>query len=300
MRKSIIAAAFVTALGAPGLAAAQAAAPASPHTFTGNVGMYSQYIFRGLTQTNAKPALQGGFDYSHASGFYLGTWGSNVSWFEETNVNTLAAPIKLSQPGGAGGNFTANGANSNSLELDFYGGWRKTWGDWGVDVGLLQYYYPGTYNNLGGYFSKPNTLEVYGAVSWKWLTLKYSNALSDAFGVADSEGADYLDLSANVPLGDSGFTLGLHVGRQTFDGTSPVWAFGFGAASGLKNSELDYTDYKIGLTKEWMGLNWSAAYTSTNTKATSAPLGVAGAVWQNVYGKDIGKGTFTIGVQKTF
>ena len=119
MRKTLIAASVAAALALPVAGHAQTApAAASPHTFTGNVGVFSQYIFRGLTQTNRKPALQGGFDYSHSSGFYLGLWGSNVSWFEETNVNTIAAPIKLSQPGGAGGNFTANAANSNSLEID--------------------------------------------------------------------------------------------------------------------------------------------------------------------------------------
>ena len=63
--------------------AAPAAAPAAPEpdfTFTGNVGLFSQYVFRGISQTNEKPAVQGGFDVSHKSGFYVGTWNSNVSW----------------------------------------------------------------------------------------------------------------------------------------------------------------------------------------------------------------------------
>lgn len=47
--------------------------PKSDHTFTGNLALASQYVFRGLSQTDGKPALQGGFDYSHANGFYLGT-----------------------------------------------------------------------------------------------------------------------------------------------------------------------------------------------------------------------------------
>ncbi len=75
MRKTILAAILATvALAAPGLAMAQAAAaaPASPHTLTGNVGLYSEYRFRGISQTFAKPALQGGFDYAHASGWVLG------------------------------------------------------------------------------------------------------------------------------------------------------------------------------------------------------------------------------------
>src|SRR5262245_24510431 len=82
-KKTLLAGSVAAALGS-GLAYAQApAAPASTHTITGNAGLYSQYIFRGLTQTDRDPAVQGGFDYSHSSGFYLGTWASNISWLKE-------------------------------------------------------------------------------------------------------------------------------------------------------------------------------------------------------------------------
>ena len=307
MRKTLIAASVAAALALPlashaQTAAAPAAAPASPHTFTGNVGVFSQYIFRGLTQTNRKPALQGGFDYTHSSGFYAGLWGSNVSWFEETNVGSIAAPIKLSQPGGAGGAFTANAANSNSLEIDIYGGYKWNMGDFGFDIGLLQYWYPGTYNNLGGYFAKPDTLEGYGSVSWKWFTAKYSQSTGDAFGVKNSKGSSYIDLSANIPLWESGFTLGLHMGRQKFKGVSPVWAFSFPGGNAPDNDKLFYTDYKVSLSKEWLGLNWQAFYTRTNAsaRATGGRPVVTGAVWDNVYGKNIGDSTLTIGVSKTF
>ena len=95
----------------------------SPHTLTANVGLYSQYVFRGLAQTNERPAVQGGADYAHASGFYAGTWLSNVSWFSDTNAG-----------------------NSNSLEWDLYGGFRKSWENgFAVDAGYLRYEYPGSY-----------------------------------------------------------------------------------------------------------------------------------------------------------
>ena len=124
MRKTIVAATLATvAFAIPNLAAAQAAAPAaaapvSPHTFTGNVGLFSEYRFRGISQTFQKPAIQGGFDYSHESGFYVGNWNSNVN---------------------EGAGFPAG-----NIEMDFYGGWKKTWGDWGLDLGGIYYYYPGT------------------------------------------------------------------------------------------------------------------------------------------------------------
>ena len=80
-KKTLLASAVAGTLAMPG--AVLASEPASPHTLTGNVGLFSQYVFRGLSQTNEKPALQGGLDYSHASGFYAGVWGSNVSWISD-------------------------------------------------------------------------------------------------------------------------------------------------------------------------------------------------------------------------
>jgi uncharacterized protein (TIGR02001 family) len=83
MRKSLITTAVLGALAAPSFVFAAEAAPASDLTVAYNVGLYSQYIFRGLTQTDRKPALQGGVDLTHSSGFYLGAWGSNISWLKE-------------------------------------------------------------------------------------------------------------------------------------------------------------------------------------------------------------------------
>ena len=69
----------MVALGAPLVAQAED----SPHNFTANVSLTSNYVFRGISQSSGGPAIQGGFDYSHASGFYLGTWASNVSWLKD-------------------------------------------------------------------------------------------------------------------------------------------------------------------------------------------------------------------------
>ena len=161
-KKALIATAVAATL-APCIATA---AESSPHTLTGNVGLFSQYIFRGLTQTDKEAALQGGFDYAHSSGIYLGTWGSNVSWLRDF------------------GSYSSGG----SLELDFYGGYKGTIGksDFGYDVGFLQYWYPGT---VAPGANKADTLEVYGALSWKWLSAKLSYAISDkVFGVANADG----------------------------------------------------------------------------------------------------------------
>src|SRR4029078_3589863 len=72
----------------PAGGADKAPAPAATpdYTLTGNFGIYSQYIFRGLTQTDRKPAAQGGFDFAHTNGIYLGTWASNISWVHDAGV----------------------------------------------------------------------------------------------------------------------------------------------------------------------------------------------------------------------
>ena len=65
MRKSIVALSIAAVTALPAAVSAQTAAPAaapSDHTFTGNVGLFSEYRFRGISQTFAKPAIQGGFD----------------------------------------------------------------------------------------------------------------------------------------------------------------------------------------------------------------------------------------------
>ena len=157
---------LIAGLIASAFSPAFATAADSPHTLTGNVGIYSQYIFRGLAQTDGDPALQGGFDYSHSSGLYAGVWMSNVSWLRDF------------------GAYNGGG----SLEMDFYGGFKGAFGssDFGYDVGLLQYYYPG---DVTPGAVKADTLEMYGALSWKWISAKYSYSLDNkTFGVTDSNG----------------------------------------------------------------------------------------------------------------
>jgi len=268
MFKKTIIAGLVAGSFAPALAFAQAAAPAPTpeHTLTGNMGLYSQYIFRGLTQTDKQPALQGGFDYSHSSGFYAGTWMSNISWLRDFGTY-------------------ASGA---SLEMDFYGGFKGSIAeDIGFDVGLLQYYYPG--DTIPG-ATKADTLEMYGAITWKWLSAKYSYSLKDkTFGVTDSKGTYYLDLTANFPVTDK-LTFVAHYGKQKFSGSTPA---------GVSNDSLaSYDDYKLGLSYTLpKDFTIGAFYTDTKMDAlqeafyTTPPA--AGS-------RKIGKDTFTLFVSKTF
>jgi len=250
MRKTVIASALIAAGAAlPTLVGAAEAAPAPEHTYTANVTLASEYIYRGIGQTNRKPAVQGGLDYAHASGLYVGTWGSNVSWLSDADPKI-----------------------SNSLEWDFYGGYKNTIGDFGYDVGLLQYFYPGS-----GYGNNPNTLEGYVAGSWTFLTLKYSHSFSDLFGWTGSKNSSYLDLSANYELVPTVNLVG-HVGRQKVNGSSA------GGAS--------YTDWKVGVTKDVSGNLFALSYITTN--------GTEAWYTNPTSGKDMAKGRFLFSVTRTF
>ena len=210
---------LATALAALATIAAAGAAHAGDGPFTANVGLVSDYAYRGSSQTDERPALQGGFDYAHDSGLYAGVWGSNVSWLSDSNPNV-----------------------HNSLELDLYGGYKGTIGAIGYDVGLLQYYYPGSYPKG---FNSPDTLEGYIGLSWEFLSFKYSYAFTDLFGYDRSDGSQYYDLGAAVDVG-GGFTLAAHVGYSDIKG------------------EDDYTDWKLGVTKEFGGFNFGLHYVDTD------------------------------------
>lgn len=161
----------------------------SPHTLTGNLGFVTDYRFRGVSQTQKQPAVQGGFDYAHASGLYLGTWASNVS-----------------------GQLYEKG----SMEWDWYGGYTGSLSaDFTYNVGGIYYYYPGA--KTGG--QKYDTFEAYGGLNYKWIGGKLSYALTDFFGVDKGDGSYYLEGNANYPLMDK-VTLTGHYGFQKIDGVT--------------------------------------------------------------------------------
>ena len=269
MRKSLLSLAVLATLAVPTLtfadeaaapAAPAAAAPAPANQVTYNVGLFSQYIFRGLTQTANKPAIQGGVDYANPNGFYLGTWGSNISWLED------------------GGTYT-----NSSLEWDLYGGYRGAIKDVTYDVGLLQYVYPGSINPG---FTRAETTEVYGALSYKWVTAKLSVAASSSvFGTRDASGTYYADITANYPITDT-ITATAHVGRQQYTGGT--------SGSASNDSLYSYTDWKLGVSKAFAdGVTVGAYYTDTNGKDLAAyKTGYVGGNIANAQG--------TIYVQKTF
>ena len=266
MKKSLITLTLVGAFALPAFAedAAPAAAP-EVKPFTANVGIVSDYIFRGISQTQHKPAIQGGFDYAHESGLYVGTWASNVNWVSATGIKS-----------------------DNSMEWDIYGGFKGTFADdFSYDVGVLEYYYPGTLN-AGA--TNANSTEVYASMGWKFITLKYNYTVSshlfgwtNATNTLNTRGSGYIDLSANYDLGDGWGVVG-HVGHQDIKH--------LGSAS--------YTDWKAGVTK-YVGFGViGLSYTGTDAKY-DANLLQTNYNWGNAgSAKDAGKDVVTLSFNKTF
>lgn len=188
---------------------------------TGNVSLTSDYKFRGISQSDESPAIQGGLDYAHDSGFYVGTWASSVD-------------------------FDTNGAGyDGSLELDVYAGFGNTIGDsdFGYDVGVMYYAYPGDDGAEGDYF------EVYGGLSWKDLSL--SVAYSDDY-YAETGKFYYVAGDYSFSFAEN-WTLDLHAGYNSFDEE------GF-----LSDGADQYWDYSVGVGVSLAGLDLSLAYVGTD------------------------------------
>lgn len=244
--------------GASTLSTASAASPV-----TANVTLATQYVSRGFRQTWGEPALQGGFDYAHPSGFSAGVWFSNVS-----------------------DRYIENG----TLEWDLYGGYTGAAGDLGYSALVYYYKYP------GAVYTATNTKYDYGELSlgltYKFLYGKYNYTYTkDSFGITDARGTGYLDLGANYDMG-SGYTLNLHYGIGKVASK--------GAAD---NSIYDWKDYKVGVSKAFEGgWTLAGAYTKakgdTNVydNYTTGALNSAGVAEAS----NPAAGTFVLSLSKVF
>lgn len=232
-------------LAGAGAARAADAAAAPVHSIGFNAGLSSDYRYRGISQSRLRPAVSAGVDYSHAGGWYAGAWASSIRWVED-----------------AGGAADA--------EIDFYGGYKGSVGPVGYDVGVLRYQYPRARLAVS-----PNTTEVYAALTWGLFGARYSHALTNLFGFADSKGSGYLDLSASIDLG-GGWSVVPHVGHQ--------WV--------RHNSAYAYTDYAVTLNKDLgHGLLASAAVVATDAER---------ALYATPSGRFTGRTALVLGLKYTF
>lgn len=291
MKKLLLASAAAAAFATP-LVQAQTPAPAATpeHTLTGNMAITTDYRFRGISQTFGEgffvvgPAIQGGIDYSHSSGLYLGNWNSNVS-----------------------GNQYPNGA---SIEMDFYGGWKYAWGDFGLDVGAIYYAYPGG-TELSGVntsgastFTTVKNFEAYVGGSWKWFSAKYFYSFTDYFGLSQDVVTQLCNptKSGCTKLGPNGDTEGTQYLTGAFN-YEVVPKLTLTATVGYTwvghYNKLDYFDYKVGLTYDLAGwlLGASIIGTDANKNYWFACNKGCGAGSKT---REIGTSGLVISVGKTF
>jgi len=216
---------FLKKLLAASLLAMSATAQAE---FSATVLLATDYVFRGISNTDGDPAIQGSMDYEHDSGFYAGIWGSNVKFRENAASDTTV--------------------DEATIEIDYYAGFAAEF-DVGIswDLGVLYYTYPGAESDLDydywevlgalGYALEETTLEPEAGIE-----LYYS---PDYFGGSGDAtyAAALLNLSLPMELGAV-----FSVGKQWFK----------------DDSDLNYTDWKIGLTRSLQGFDIELAYTDTN------------------------------------
>ena len=239
----------------------------SDWTFTGNAGLFSDYRFRGYTQTNYKPAFQGGFDLGHSSGFYVGNWNSNV----EQDLYRGA-----------------------SMESDLYGGYKYNLGPVALDAGVLDYVYLTSHaaNVTKGTGKKANQTELYIDATYDIVTVKYSYGLTNFFGEGDGVGIDtsgnyYFDLSLNKDLGD-GWGVNAHYGYQYIKNNTE-----YTKLYATTKQSNDVSDYRLGVTKDLSGWTAAATLVATSKKdyyGTGVSAGAQGA----------GRTSVVASVSKTF
>ena len=254
-----------TAAFAQTAAPAVPAAAASPWSY--NLTLASNYKFRGQDQDQSKtrafkPALQGGVDYAFDNGFYLGNWNSTINW------------TKYATP-----------SQNSAVEVDLYGGYKFKAGEIDLDVGALQYYYPGATNS--------NTTEIYFGAGYGPVSAKYSSTVSKGYFGIGSPGA------TGTPAGSGRGTgyLNLAFAKEIMPKITFKAALGFTnySKSVTSTSYPNYSDYNVGASYDLGdGLAVSGAFVGANKKSNyTFPTSV------DTTGKSVNKNTLVVMLTKT-
>lgn len=175
---------MIKQIATAGLLAITVSGIASAGDVTGNVGLTTNYIFRGITQTDDGPAISGGFDVEK-NGFYGGIWASSVDFGDDT-----------------------------TMEMDFYGGYTFAAGGFDFDAGAIYYAYPDS-PELGG--NSQDFLELYfgGSREFGAVTIDAKLSWSDDFYAGTGE-ALYAEIGAAIEIFE-GITADARFGSSTFD-----------------------------------------------------------------------------------
>ena len=234
MKKTLVALSLA-AMTLPALAQDKKA-PEPDYTITGNAGIFSDYRFRGISQSDKDPAIQGGIDFAHKSGIYLGNWNSSVS--EWTSLN------------------------GSGIEMDLYGGFKAEVAGLGLDIGAIYYYYPGA-KDTSSNINHANTREVYLGAGYGPFSVKISRTISDRYftigksgdtslmgsSSSSAKGTMYYDLSFSKEIADK-TTLKIHAGLLDI--------------ANRKTTTSTIKDFSIGISHDVNGWIFGLTYADTS------------------------------------
>lgn len=234
-----------SAVATPAFAQEEEASP--PVTVTGSVGLVSDYRFRGVSQSDEGVAVQGGFTVAHESGFYAGTWGSNLAGW-----GTFGGP---------------------NLEVDLFAGYATTVGSAGVDVGVTWYMYPDGFDNTDffeGYAKLKGTagpVSLTAAVYYAPKQEALGNFSNTPFSRGQKEDNLYLAGDASIGIPDTPLTFNAHIG---YSEGNP----GLGPNGTSVTPTGEYWDWAVGAAFNVYGpLTLSVSYVDTDiTRRESAYL----------------------------
>jgi uncharacterized protein (TIGR02001 family) len=203
LRKLMLATTIIVSMGATSYMA---------EGISANVGFVTDYVFRGVSQTDESMAIQGGFDYEHGNGLHAGVWGSNIDF---------------------------NNPQDGSLELDVYAGYANEINNFSYDVGGIYYAYPGSDSSLDYDY-----WEAYLALGYQFDIVGLSAGMNyspEFFG--DTGDATYVYAGLDVDLPHD-FAASAHIGHQEIDEATDYtdWSVGLGYNWSDFDFDLTYTD----------------------------------------------------------
>ena len=196
---------------------------------TTNLGATSDYRYRGISQTQNAPAIQGGIDYTNKNGFYAGNWNSSVSSL-----------------------VYANGAG---IETDLYAGYKKEIKGITLDVGSYNYFYPRASVNKTNY----DTREVYVGAAKGPVSIKVSQSLGDYFAASNSRGSRYYQADVAYPIAGTKASILAHAGRTDVANQTVLDSNDYNAGVGYNLAGFDLA------AKYYTNSNKTAAFQTANT-----------------------------------
>ncbi len=231
-----------SAIASPAFAQEEEASP--PVTITGSVGLVSDYRFRGVSQSDEGVAIQGGFTVNHESGFYAGTWASNLAGW-----GTFGGP---------------------NLELDLFTGYTKTFDSTTIDVGVTWYMYPNGFDETDffeGYAKLKGTAgpaTLTAAVYYAPKQNALGNFSNTPFSRGQNEDNLYLAGDASFGIPDTPVTINAHIG---YSEGNP----GLGPNGTSVSPTGEYWDWSLGAAVNVYGpLTLGVAYVDTDITATES------------------------------